>query len=703
MGLNLFTDAANTATKDCKDVGKILDLVAAAYNATAPQLESVPQDDYVEEDGDAGEDPNADEYFVYDEGTDTKEALDTFVKQTSVVFTATQRGTLSAEAARVITKEYNSVKKQEATLPFRILGETESDISKWVVEIHDFKDSSLATQIRQRGVPGVLVQVCFPNEYPRVPPLVRIVGPRLKYLSGNVTFSGVVCLEELSSAVWTPAFGIAEVMKRVRDSLILHDARLDIRTRAGYTSEEAEATAMQRQVSVSQYNRPFRHLQPRKLFAFRFESKNRGNRVELPGSLFEHLVRDLSANLPPVIVFMIETPQFRTFCGVDNFNAREGIVHMPHWMMENMLLRDGDPVTMRLVQLPLLEHVKFKPLEYELVNILEESRLQGIFGTSACPLVRAIEMNFVPFTMGDTIQVWVNDKPYHLFIMKTKPTYTGILPQDGRSHDLKIEFCTAVDMDTAAPEDPPVPPVAPAPPPPAPAPLPAPVVHKLTEGQSDPAATTADVVMCPLCGKNIAAMSIVLHQNRCNGKGAEVEIARRREKEREEAELKAKLTKEEEERRLAEEKRQKEEVARRVAEAEREIARKRAEELEREAIERRKRMELERAISEREGRNRGVAPSDPSPARGGAKVDHRKAPPCQYYWSGGCRNGADCEFGHGSEPTRGTVVGDSDASKGIQRSKGGSGKACIFFMAGNCRNGANCTDEHHQAGGKSKK
>ena len=104
-GLSSFTVAVNGKLTDATDVTKVLDLVAVEYKSLAPTLPNDPTPDEEEEDGDGGIDPNANEVFYYDGGSD--ESPDAFLKQTSVAFDASQRGQLSTESARILTKEFN--------------------------------------------------------------------------------------------------------------------------------------------------------------------------------------------------------------------------------------------------------------------------------------------------------------------------------------------------------------------------------------------------------------------------------------------------------------------------------------------------------------------------------------------------------------------------------------------------------------------
>jgi len=64
---------------------------------------------------------------------------------------------------------------------------------------------------------------------------------------------------------------------------------------------------------------------------------NRGNKIILPTSALHELAR-LKITYP--MTFMISNPQMgtKTYCGVLEFSAEEGMCHIPVWMMNNLLV-----------------------------------------------------------------------------------------------------------------------------------------------------------------------------------------------------------------------------------------------------------------------------------------------------------------------------------------------------------------------------
>jgi ubiquitin fusion degradation protein 1 len=56
-------------------------------------------------------------------------------------------------------------------------------------------------------------------------------------------------------------------------------------------------------------------------------------------------------------------------CGVLEFVAEEGMIIMPYWMMQNMLLQEGDTVRVKNTTLPKGTYVKLQPHTTDFLDI----------------------------------------------------------------------------------------------------------------------------------------------------------------------------------------------------------------------------------------------------------------------------------------------------------------------------------------------
>ena len=99
-----------------------------------------------------------------------------------------------------------------------------------------------------------------------------------------------------------------------------------------------------------------------------------------------------------------------THCGVLEFTAEEGSCVIPFWMMQNLLIEEGQVLTVTNVSLPKANYVKFQAQH---VDFLEISNPRAV-------LEHALR-NFSCITKGDVICVPYNSKNYHFEIKEVRP------------------------------------------------------------------------------------------------------------------------------------------------------------------------------------------------------------------------------------------------------------------------------------------
>ncbi|XVE48953.1 hypothetical protein DITRI_Ditri01bG0043400 [Diplodiscus trichospermus] len=127
-------------------------------------------------------------------------------------------------------------------------------------------------------------------------------------------------------------------------------------------------------------------------------------------------------------------------CGVLEFIAEEGMIYMPYWMMENLLLQEGDIVKLKNVTLPKGTYVKLQPHTKDFLDI---SNPKAILETTL--------RNYSCLTTGDSIMVAYNNKKYYIDIIETKPSNAISIIET----DCEVDF--APPLDYKEPERPAVP------------------------------------------------------------------------------------------------------------------------------------------------------------------------------------------------------------------------------------------------------
>jgi ubiquitin fusion degradation protein 1 len=85
----------------------------------------------------------------------------------------------------------------------------------------------------------------------------------------------------------------------------------------------------------------------------------KGGKIIMPPSALDQLSQ-LNISYPMLFKLTNNTTQRVTHCGVLEFVAEEGKVYMPYWMMQNLLLQEGDLVRVETATLPRATFTKFQ-------------------------------------------------------------------------------------------------------------------------------------------------------------------------------------------------------------------------------------------------------------------------------------------------------------------------------------------------------
>jgi len=154
----------------------------------------------------------------------------------------------------------------------------------------------------------------------------------------------------------------------------------------------------------------------------------KGGKIIMPPSALEQLTR-LNINYPMLFKLANKKTSRITHCGVLEFIADEGKVYLPLWMMNNLVLEEGDPILIESVSLPVGTFSKFQPLSPDFLDITNpKAVLENCLRTFAC------------LTTGDVIAVNYNQKAYELCVLETKPDNAISIIEC----DMNVEFAAPV-------------------------------------------------------------------------------------------------------------------------------------------------------------------------------------------------------------------------------------------------------------------
>ncbi|XP_057729170.1 uncharacterized protein LOC130944712 isoform X2 [Arachis stenosperma] len=162
----------------------------------------------------------------------------------------------------------------------------------------------------------------------------------------------------------------------------------------------------------------------------------KGDKIIMPPSALDRLA---SLHIDYPMLFQLSNPSAGkvTHCGVLEFVSDEGMIYIPYWMMENMLLQEGDTVCVRNTSLAKGTYVKLQPHTKDFLDITNP---KAILETSL--------RNYSCLTTGDTIMVAYNSKKYYIDIVETKPSPAVSIIET----DCEVDF--AAPLDYKEPEKP---------------------------------------------------------------------------------------------------------------------------------------------------------------------------------------------------------------------------------------------------------
>lgn len=139
------------------------------------------------------------------------------------------------------------------------------------------------------------------------------------------------------------------------------------------------------------------------------EELEKGNKIILPQSALDHLAR-LNISWPMLFEMTNPATSRSTHGGVQEFIAEEGTCFFPYWMMQNLLLQEGDLVRITNTSLQKGSFVKLQPVSSDFLDIHNP---RAVLENSL--------RNFATLTVGDCIVIDYNQRKYEIEIVECKP------------------------------------------------------------------------------------------------------------------------------------------------------------------------------------------------------------------------------------------------------------------------------------------
>lgn len=158
------------------------------------------------------------------------------------------------------------------------------------------------------------------------------------------------------------------------------------------------------------------------------EDVEKGGKIIMPPSALEHLTQ---LNITYPMLFKLTNGKINrvSHCGVLEFVADEGNVYLPRWMMHNLMLDEGDVITIENVLLPVATYAKFQPHSPDFLDI-----------TNPKAVLENSLRNYACLTTGDVIAIMYNKKTYEVCVLETKPGNAVCIIEC----DMNVEFSAPV-------------------------------------------------------------------------------------------------------------------------------------------------------------------------------------------------------------------------------------------------------------------
>ncbi|XP_058755672.1 uncharacterized protein LOC131628881 [Vicia villosa] len=179
-----------------------------------------------------------------------------------------------------------------------------------------------------------------------------------------------------------------------------------------------------------QQNAAFEHV----YHCFSVSSLNRpilenGDKIIMPASALDRLSR-LNIEYPMLFELKNSSAERTTHCGVLEFTADEGTVLLPNWMMEDMLLQDGNTISLKNTSLAKGKFVKLQPHTKDFLDVSNpKAMLETALRSYSC------------LTTGRTIMIPYNNKKYYIDVVEAKPSAAISIIET----DCEVDFAPPLD------------------------------------------------------------------------------------------------------------------------------------------------------------------------------------------------------------------------------------------------------------------
>lgn len=136
-----------------------------------------------------------------------------------------------------------------------------------------------------------------------------------------------------------------------------------------------------------------------------------GGKIFLPASALQHLMNMPDIDYPMMFKLVNNNKSTETHAGVLEFTAPPNTALLPYWMMQRLLLGEGEVISIEYVKLPKASFAKFQPQSMSFIEDISDHR---------AVLERHLR-DFSCLSQGDVISIHYLNKDYEVAVKETKP------------------------------------------------------------------------------------------------------------------------------------------------------------------------------------------------------------------------------------------------------------------------------------------
>lgn len=121
---------------------------------------------------------------------------------------------------RRLMKEFHEIQKMQHRRDSSFTAELVNDnLFEWHIRLHKIDpESELAADMRELNIPYILLHMVFTDNFPFVPPFMRVISPKIE--KGFVMEGGAICMELLTPRGWASAYTIEAVITQFAASVV---------------------------------------------------------------------------------------------------------------------------------------------------------------------------------------------------------------------------------------------------------------------------------------------------------------------------------------------------------------------------------------------------------------------------------------------------------------------------------------------------